>query len=83
MFFFLKQEPANVRKYSTGFCLLFLPFLSLLWNFFCLYFEIFVNFEIFFKDFEYAVERFLLHGFESPLIDISFAHYQSIEVFKH
>uniref|UniRef100_A0A1I8B712 SSD domain-containing protein n=1 Tax=Meloidogyne hapla TaxID=6305 RepID=A0A1I8B712_MELHA len=47
MFFFLKQEPANVRKYST--------------------------------DFEYAVERFLLHGFESPLIDISFAHYQSIE----
>ncbi|KAL3071877.1 hypothetical protein niasHT_031068 [Heterodera trifolii] len=30
-------------------------------------------------DFEYAVERFLLHAFESPLISISFAHYQSLQ----
>uniref|UniRef100_A0A914H0X9 SSD domain-containing protein n=1 Tax=Globodera rostochiensis TaxID=31243 RepID=A0A914H0X9_GLORO len=29
--------------------------------------------------FEYAVERFLLHGFESSLISISFAHYQSLQ----
>uniref|UniRef100_A0A183BLW0 SSD domain-containing protein n=1 Tax=Globodera pallida TaxID=36090 RepID=A0A183BLW0_GLOPA len=47
LFFFLKQDPAIVRQYST--------------------------------DFEYAVERFLLHGFESSLISISFAHYQSLQ----
>lgn len=31
-------------------------------------------------DFEYAVEKFMLHGFESDLITVSFAHYQSLEV---
>lgn len=31
-------------------------------------------------DFEYAVEQFLLHGFESNLITLSFAHYQSLQV---
>uniref|UniRef100_A0A915ETV7 SSD domain-containing protein n=1 Tax=Ditylenchus dipsaci TaxID=166011 RepID=A0A915ETV7_9BILA len=30
-------------------------------------------------DFEYAVERFILHAFESKLISLSFAHYQSLE----
>ncbi|KAI6187810.1 Patched domain-containing protein 3 [Aphelenchoides besseyi] len=47
LFYFLKQEPASVRKYST--------------------------------DFEYAVEKFLLHEFRSDLITYSFAHYQSLE----
>uniref|UniRef100_A0A1I7Z7R4 SSD domain-containing protein n=1 Tax=Steinernema glaseri TaxID=37863 RepID=A0A1I7Z7R4_9BILA len=30
-------------------------------------------------DFSYAVEKFLLHVFESELIEVSFAHYQSLE----
>ncbi|KAI6235773.1 Patched domain-containing protein 3 [Aphelenchoides besseyi] len=47
LFYFLKQEPSSVRKYST--------------------------------DFEYAVEKFLLHEFRSDLITYSFAHYQSLE----
>ncbi|KAH7732203.1 patched family protein [Aphelenchoides avenae] len=47
LFYFLKQEPASVRQYST--------------------------------DFEYAAEKFLLHGFESRLITVSFAHYESLQ----
>ncbi|KAI1732170.1 patched family domain-containing protein [Ditylenchus destructor] len=47
LFYFLKQEPATVRQYST--------------------------------DFEYSVEKFILHGFESDLITLSFAHYQSLQ----
>lgn len=31
-------------------------------------------------DFEYAAERFILKGFESKLIELSFAHYQSLQV---
>ncbi|TMS36311.1 hypothetical protein L596_003505 [Steinernema carpocapsae] len=30
-------------------------------------------------EFSYAVEKFLLHGFDSALIDYSFAHYQSLQ----
>lgn len=32
-------------------------------------------------DFEYAVERFLLNVFDSNLITLSFAHYQSLQVY--
>jgi len=31
-------------------------------------------------DFEYAVQRFIQNVFESPLITLSFAHYQSLQV---
>lgn len=47
IFYFLKQSPASVDKYSINF--------------------------------EYAVEKFFLHEFRSNLIDLSFAHYHSLQ----
>ncbi|CAD5221450.1 unnamed protein product [Bursaphelenchus xylophilus] len=47
LFYFLKQDPPSVDKYSTAF--------------------------------EYAVEKFLLTEFNSNLIEISFAHYHSLQ----